>query len=85
MALVTDSNRFAQPGGNQTVAVIDTAAVLARRPALVGYLPAGAFPRQFSQVTTSAGTVLFTNYDSLTVGVIPGPDLSWLESRRPAS
>ena len=80
VALVTDSNRFTQPGGNQTVAVVDTAAVLARRPALVGYLPAGAFPRQFSEDDTSAGTLLFTNYDSLTVSAIPGPDLSWLQA-----
>jgi hypothetical protein len=48
-------------------------------------LPAGAFPRQFSEDDTSAGAVLFTNYDGLTVSVIPGSDLSWLRGRRPVS
>lgn len=79
--LVADSNRFAQPEHRQTLAVLDTADLLARRPSLVGYLPAGAFPRQFGADPT--GDVLFTNFDSLTVGILPSADLSWLHHQRP--
>lgn len=79
--LVADSNRFAQPEHRQTLAVLDTAALLARRTSLIGYLPAGAFPRQFS--ANPSGDVLFTNFDSLTVGILSPTDLSWLGRQRP--
>lgn len=79
--LVADSNRFAQPERRQTLAALDAADLLARRPSLIGYLPAGAFPRQFS--TDPTGDVLFTNFDSLTVGILSPTDLSWLRHQRP--
>lgn len=81
VALVADSNRFAQPEQNQTLAALDTADLLAQRPSPIGYLPAGAFPRQFSPNPTRA--VLFTNFDSLTVGILPPSDLSWLAHQQP--
>jgi DNA-binding beta-propeller fold protein YncE len=82
VALVTDSARFSDPNGNQTIAVIGTALALARRPALLGFLPAGAFPRQFGQAPN--GPLLFTDFDSMDVRVISTADLHWLQTLRPA-
>lgn len=46
-ALTANSARFTAPGRPQTVSVVSTVAVLAGRPALVGTVRAGAFPREF--------------------------------------
>lgn len=83
LALVTDSARFSDPAGNQTIAVIGTAQALAHRPALLGFLPAGAFPRQFGQAPH--GPLLFTDFDSQDVRVISTADLHWLQGLLPDS
>lgn len=74
---VTDSDRFDDPNGNQTVAIINTADALAHRSALIGFLRAGAFPRQFGQAL--GGPLLFTDFDSDDVRLISTADLSWLQ------
>jgi DNA-binding beta-propeller fold protein YncE len=79
IVLVTDSDRYGAPEKNQTVAVINVTDALAHRPSLVGYLPAGAFPRQFGQVP--GGRILFTDYDSDDVRLIGSADLNWLRSQ----
>jgi hypothetical protein len=81
VALVTDSARFTEPDSDQTVAVINVADAITDHPSLVGYLPAGAFPRQFGQA--AAGPLLFTDFDSFDVRLIPQTDLAWLRSRPP--
>jgi DNA-binding beta-propeller fold protein YncE len=48
LIVVADSNRFDASGARSALTVIDAAAALAGRPALVGTLPAGAFPRELS-------------------------------------
>lgn len=48
---------------SQTIAVINTAAALAHRPALVGDIPAGLFPRDISY-DPATGQVLVANYHS---------------------
>jgi DNA-binding beta-propeller fold protein YncE len=67
IALVGNSNRGLVPGtgGNapQTVAVIDTGAALASRPALLGVVPAGVFPRDLS-IDPASGQVLMANCSS---------------------
>ena len=61
------------------MAVVNVADALAHRSSLVGYLPAGAFPRQFGQVP--GGRLLFTDFDSDDVRLIGSADLNWLRSQ----
>ena len=61
--VVADSNRFNAAGRQASLAVVSTAAVLAGRPALLGYLPAGQFPRDVF-APPGGQQVLVANYDS---------------------
>jgi DNA-binding beta-propeller fold protein YncE len=61
--VVGDSDRFDVRGASASLAVIDVPAALAGRPALLGYLPAGQFPREMA--TEPGGrTLLVTNFSS---------------------
>lgn len=61
--VVANSNRFATPGASPSLMVVDAAAALMGREAVLGTIPSGAFPRQL--VVGSDGTVLLaTNYAS---------------------
>jgi DNA-binding beta-propeller fold protein YncE len=62
-AVVANSNRFSMPGATASLSVVDTAAALAGKPALIGQLPSGAFPRQLT-LEPSGQTLLVTNFDS---------------------
>jgi 6-phosphogluconolactonase (cycloisomerase 2 family) len=68
--VVTSSNRF---GGNaddrQPLTVVDAAKLRAGGPALVGTIPAGAFPREL-RVTTDGRTLFVTNFASRTVQMV---------------
>jgi hypothetical protein len=81
VALVTDSARYSAPNNDSTLAAVNTADALAGRGALMGYLPAGAFPRQFGR--DNNGPLFFTNFNSMTMGVIDPTDIHWLETRQP--
>jgi sugar lactone lactonase YvrE len=76
VALVGNSDRFLVAGNGsaqpQTVSVVNTAAALAHRPALIGVVRAGVFPRDitFDQAT---GRVLLANFGSDTVEEFPAP------------
>jgi DNA-binding beta-propeller fold protein YncE len=76
LALVGNSNRGLVPGTGsnvpQTVSVIDTAAALAHRPAVVGVLPAGLFPRDIT-LDAATGQVLLANFNSGTIEEFPVP------------
>lgn len=78
VALVANSNRFLAAGTGstqpQTVTVVNTAAALDHRPALIGVVPAGLFPRDitFDQAT---GRVLLANFDSDSIEEFPAPAL----------
>jgi DNA-binding beta-propeller fold protein YncE len=61
--VVADSNRFGAPGAASSLGVVDVPAALAGRPALLGYLPAGGFPRQMA-VEPGGRTLLVTNFSS---------------------
>jgi 6-phosphogluconolactonase (cycloisomerase 2 family) len=61
--VVADSNRFSASGASSSLAAVDVAAALAGRPALLGYLPAGGFPREMA-LEPGGRTLLVTNYDS---------------------
>jgi DNA-binding beta-propeller fold protein YncE len=63
LIVVADSNRFSASGQHASLAVVDVHDALAGRPALLGYLPAGAFPRDVA--ANPAGTaVLVAIYGS---------------------
>jgi DNA-binding beta-propeller fold protein YncE len=69
-AVVANSARFAAPGGPETLTLVDLGAALAKRPAIIGWVTAGAFPRELA-VDGSVGVV--TNFDSGTVDVFSLP------------
>ena len=61
------------PGRPASLAVIDTAAALAGRPALLGYLPAGQFPRDVS--VADGGQLLVANFMSGQLETVQNADL----------
>ena len=68
-AVVANSNRYASDrDAPQTLSVVDTAAALAGRPALLGTVPAGAFPREVLAVDDR--TLLVTNVYSRTLQTV---------------
>jgi DNA-binding beta-propeller fold protein YncE len=63
VVVVADSDRFSTTGKTASLAVVDVRNALAHRPALLGYLPAGQFPRDMA-TSPDGSTVLVANYDS---------------------
>lgn len=63
LIVVADSNRFDVANAHASLAVVDVADMLAGRPALVGYLPAGRFPRDIA-AGPGGSLLLVANYDS---------------------
>jgi DNA-binding beta-propeller fold protein YncE len=63
LVVVADSNRFNQPGAHAALTVVDTTAALAGRPAVIGTIPAGAFPREMS-LEGKGTTLLVSNFTS---------------------
>ncbi len=61
--VVADSNRFAAPGANAGLTVVDAAAALAHRPAVLGTIVAGSFPREMA-LEPSGRTLLVSNFGS---------------------
>jgi DNA-binding beta-propeller fold protein YncE len=59
--IVADSNRFRAKGAASNLAVVDVRAALAGRPALLGMIPTGNFPREMT-VVPNADTLLVTDY-----------------------
>lgn len=67
--IATNSNRFAGPTENQVLSVIDAEAALASKPAILGAVEAGAFPREIN--LSRDGRILFVaNWMSNTVEVL---------------
>jgi DNA-binding beta-propeller fold protein YncE len=62
LAVVADSNRFAGPGA-QWLSVVSVQDALRGRPALVGQIRAGSFPRQFT-LSPDGRTLYATNFAS---------------------
>jgi DNA-binding beta-propeller fold protein YncE len=61
--IVADSNRFAVPGARADLSVVDAAAALAHRPAVLGTVPAGCFPREMAP-EPNGDTMLVSNFGS---------------------
>lgn len=68
--IVTNSNRFAgNADDKQTLTIIDVAKIASGAGAVVGSIPAGAFPREI-RITTDQRTILVTNYASKTLELL---------------
>jgi DNA-binding beta-propeller fold protein YncE len=61
--VVADSNRTSAPGAASGLAVVSVAAALAARPALLGYVRAGGFPREMA-LEPGGRTLLVTDFSS---------------------
>jgi DNA-binding beta-propeller fold protein YncE len=62
LIMVADSNRFNAEGAKADLTAINVADALDGRPALVGHIPAGLFPRDMTAAPD--GTVLVSNFSS---------------------
>jgi len=62
LIVVADSNRFAASGESSSLSVVSVAAALAGRPAVVGNLTTGMFPRDMA--VSPDGTLLVSDYAS---------------------
>jgi DNA-binding beta-propeller fold protein YncE len=73
--VVTNSNRFAADSTDrQTLTVVDASKISTGADAVIGAIPAGAFPREM-RVTSDGRVLLLTNFGSRSVQMI---DLSHL-------
>lgn len=72
--VVADSNRFDADGASSSLAVVNVPAALAGRAALLGYLRAGAFPREMA-LEPGGRTLLVTNFDSRQLETVSIPSL----------
>jgi DNA-binding beta-propeller fold protein YncE len=67
--IVTNSNRFAGAGDDQSLTVIDATKIAAGASAVIGSIPAGAFPREL-RVSADGRTLFLTNFGSRTIQMI---------------
>lgn len=67
--IVADSNRFEVPGATSAYSVIDPKSALEHRPAVLGSISAGGFPRELSGDPLT-GTLLATNFASMELEVV---------------
>jgi len=74
LIVVADSNRFNASGQHASLAVVDVHAALTGEPALLGYLPAGTFPRDVA-ANRAGSAVLVANNTSSQVESVDVADL----------
>jgi DNA-binding beta-propeller fold protein YncE len=74
LVVVADSNRFNAPGASSDLSVVDVAAALAGRPAVVGRIPAGQFPREMALVP-GGQRLLVSNYLSEQLEAVSVPSI----------
>jgi DNA-binding beta-propeller fold protein YncE len=74
VVVAADSSRFAAAGTHGSLAVVDVADALAGRPALLGYLAAGQFPREMAAVP-GGRILLVTNAGSGQLEIVHLADL----------
>jgi DNA-binding beta-propeller fold protein YncE len=72
--VVADSNRFAVGAQAASLAVVDTTAALAGKPALLGYLPAGRFPQEMA-LEPGGAVLLVSNFGSGQLEAVDVADL----------
>lgn len=67
--VVADSNRFGAPGARAELTLVSTSSALAHRPAVLGTLPAGGFPREMA-LEPDGRTLLVGNFASQELEVV---------------
>ena len=67
--VVTDANNITTPPAAGNLAIIDTAAAVNRKPALLGYIPATQTPHEMV-LSPDGGILYVTNYDGSQVQII---------------
>jgi DNA-binding beta-propeller fold protein YncE len=72
--VVADSNRFNATGANSDLSVVNVAAALAARPAVIGRIPAGQFPREMALVP-GGQRLLVSNFASGQVEAVSVPTI----------
>ena len=72
--IVADSNRFSVTGAAADLTVVNVAAALAGKPAAIGRLPAGRFPREMA-LKPGGAVLLVTNFDSDQLDAVSVPTL----------
>jgi DNA-binding beta-propeller fold protein YncE len=72
--VVADSDRFDVSRATASLAVVDVPNALAGQPALLGYLPAGMFPRDMT-LAPGGQTLLVSNYASSQLEAVDVADL----------
>ncbi len=72
--VVADSNRFDVPGAKASLAAVSVSGALHHRKAVLGYLPAGQFPRQMA-LDPSGATLLVGNFLSQQIESVNVADL----------
>jgi len=72
--VVADSNRFGASGARSDLGVVDVAAALAGKPALLGHIPAGKFPREMA-LERDGSVLLAGNYMSRQLEAVSVPTL----------
>jgi 6-phosphogluconolactonase (cycloisomerase 2 family) len=70
--VIADSNRFGAPGATAALTVVNAAAALAGRPAILGTIPAGSFPREMA---VDGSSLLVGNFASEQLEDISVPSL----------
>jgi DNA-binding beta-propeller fold protein YncE len=78
--VVANSNRFLVPGATTSLSIVDTRAALAGKPALLGTVPAGLFPRELA-VDPNGKTLLVGNFASDQLETINLSNLNRLTQR----
>jgi hypothetical protein len=63
LIVVADSNRFGAAGATSDLSVVNVAAAVAGKPAVVGVIPAGGFPREMA-LEPDGQRLLVSNYMS---------------------
>lgn len=61
LVVVADSNRFGATGATSDLSVVNVAAAMAGKPAVLGIIPAGQFPREMA-LEPDGRRLLVTNY-----------------------
>jgi DNA-binding beta-propeller fold protein YncE len=74
LIVVADSNRFVVRGATADLSVVNVAAALAARPAVLGSIPAGLFPREMALVP-GGRQLLVTNYASGQLEAVSVPSI----------
>jgi DNA-binding beta-propeller fold protein YncE len=72
--VVADSNRFDAPGAEADLLVVNTTAALTGKPAVLGHIASGLFPRDMA-TTRDDKAILVSNYESNQLEIVPTVDL----------